>query len=271
MRQVLSALCVFAIGVLLPSVATADSIFLDIRGITGETPTPGHPDALAAQSVTVVPDGFSAVRRVDSASPQIANAVVTANVFPGATILFYNGTPAGLPVATLPFQNVIATSFQLLSGGINPLEQDSFTSGTHYSKFLELPGITGDASTPGHPGIMAIQSFALEDQHFSVVRQPDSATPDIALAVTIGRSLPNASIFFYDPGPTGTLVTTLIFEDVVATSFHIDGTISPLETDGFAFANLTAPTVQGVSEPASALLLIAGVCLLSLLVRNTPA
>src|SRR5215471_1582543 len=154
MRQILSALCVFAIGVLLPFVATADSIFLDIRGITGETPTPGHPDALAAQSVTVVRDGFSAVRRVDSASPQIVNAVVTANVFPGATILFYNGTPAASPVATLPFQNVIATSYQLLSGGINPLEQNSFTSETHYSKFLELPGITGDASTPGHPGII---------------------------------------------------------------------------------------------------------------------
>ena len=141
MRQILSALCVFAIGVLLPSVATADSIFLDIRGITGETPTPRHPDALAAQSVTVVPDGFSAVRRVDSASPQIANAVVTANVFPGATILFYNGTPAGLPVATLPFQNVIATSFQLLSGGINPLEQGQLYFG---DSLLDVSGVAGN-------------------------------------------------------------------------------------------------------------------------------
>ena len=41
--------------------AQAAQIYLNIPSITGEDPTPSYPDAMAAQAVTVVPDGFTAI------------------------------------------------------------------------------------------------------------------------------------------------------------------------------------------------------------------
>jgi hypothetical protein len=269
MRQFFYVLAVFGLTAPQPSLATAGSIFLDVPGITGESPTPGHPAAMAAQSITVLPGGFSLVRQVDVASSQIATAVSRGSSFFNASALFYNGTPSGSPEAALSFHDVIASSFQLL-GGLKLLERDGFNSATQYSMFLELPGITGEGATPGHPGVLALQSFTFDGQHFSVVRQLDSATPQVALAVAKGTSFSSASVFFYDSTPLDVPVTTLVFQDVVASSFHIDGIITPQETDGFVFANLVTEPGPGerVPEPSSALLLSLGSACLACFVRR---
>lgn len=85
-----------------------------------------------------MPGQFSIVKSVDSASPQIVNAVASGALFPSGSALLYNSNPAGPPNATLGFQNVIASSHQLQGGGT--LEQDGFVANNPISMFLELPG-----------------------------------------------------------------------------------------------------------------------------------
>jgi hypothetical protein len=241
-----------------PAIATASSIFVDIPGITGETPVAGYPNALATQSITVFSNGFSVVRRVDVATPQIVDAVARGRIFPSANALFFNGTPSGSPDAVLPFQDDPAVGFQLL-GSLDPLERDTFASATHYSMFLELPGISGEGTSPGPTGSIAIDSFTLANQTFSVVRRPDRATDDLDHAVATGRHFSSASVFFYDLANPGSPVLTFIFGDVLPTSFQLSGQLSPVETDGFVFESVTeASPGQDVPEPSSLMLLVAG-------------
>lgn len=54
--------------------AQAALAYLSVPSISGENPTPGYPGAMAVQSVTVIPHGFSVVKNVDAASPGISGA-----------------------------------------------------------------------------------------------------------------------------------------------------------------------------------------------------
>jgi type VI protein secretion system component Hcp len=262
---------ILAFVLLRPSSADASSVYINIPGITGETPTPGFPGALAAQSITISSSGFSVVRPVDVASPELVNAVALGTPFPGAaSVLFYDTTPSGAPDATLAFQNVIASGYQLLGG--NPLERDSFSSTTHYSMFLELPGITGEGGAPGPAGSMALQSFTLDGQHFSVDRPLDTATPEIELAVAHGTVFSTASVLFFDPSNSTSPVATLVFQDVLASSILISGINVPQETDGFGYRSLTAQQgpAQGVPEPSSVTLLGVGAAWFCYVLRRRP-
>jgi type VI protein secretion system component Hcp len=274
MRRAISRIiCIIVVVVALlglhPSIGAASSVFVNIPGITGESPVPGYPNALAAQSISISSSGFSVVRQVDVASPKIVDAVTLGTLFPSTSSLFYDTTPSGAPDATLPFQGVVASGYQLL-GVMNSLERDVFNSTTHYSMFLELPGITGEGPSPGPAGSMALQSFTLDGQHFSVVRPVDSATPPLEEAVANGTAFSTASVFFFDPSNSSSPTATLIFQDVLASSIMIDTTNLPEETDGFAFESLAAEQgpAQSVPEPSSALLLSAGAVSLACFVRR---
>jgi hypothetical protein len=259
MRRYNLALLILAVIALCPAMAAANSIFVDVSGITGETPVPGFPGALAAQSITIGSNGFSVVRRVDVATPKIVDAVAKGTTFPDATALFYNVAPTASPDGTLSFQDVLASGYEFLGGLFDPLERDSFVSATRYSMFLELPGITGEGMSPGPPGSMEIDSFSLDGPMFSVVRRPDTATSKIAEDVAKGTVFSSATLLFFDSANAASPALTLIFQDVVASSFQLGGLLSPVETDGFAFGSLTEPrSVERVPEPSSALLLITG-------------
>jgi hypothetical protein len=104
------------LGLLVPSPAQASIIYLNIPSIAGEDPVPGHPGTMAVQSLTITPDAFSVVKRVDKASPAIFNAVVTGTPLGTASVFLYNSTPSGPADATLSFPNVLASSYQLLGG-----------------------------------------------------------------------------------------------------------------------------------------------------------
>ena len=253
MRPFLYVLVVVVANVFRPSPAHAATVFLDIPGITGESSVPGHPAAIEVQSITFFSNGFSIVKPVDKASPQIFAAVSLGTAFMNASALFYNATPAGPPDATYFFQQVITTSVHL-DTGIIPTETVSFVfAPVPISMFLELPGITGEASTSGHPGVMELRSFAIDGQHFSVVRPVDKATPAILSAVAQGSFFSGASILFYDSTPAGAPSATLVFQQVLATSLRLDNGIIPLETDGFVFTSLASgPTESSAFTPTGA-------------------
>ena len=93
MRQFLCVLAVVAASTLHPSAVHAATIFLDLPGITGESPVPGYPAAIEVQSITFSSSGFSIVKRIDKASPQIFAAVVQGATFSNASALFYGSSP----------------------------------------------------------------------------------------------------------------------------------------------------------------------------------
>jgi len=85
---------------------------------------------------------------------------------------------------------------------------------------------------------MALQSFTLDGQRFSVVRPVDSATPALEEAVAKGTAFSTAGVFFFDLSNSSSPTAKLIFQDVLASSIMIDTTNLREETDGFAFESL---------------------------------
>jgi type VI protein secretion system component Hcp len=229
-----------------PLAAPAALIFLNIPGIDGGQSTPGFSGAIAVQSLDIMPGQFTIIKTVDSASPGLFNAVVNGTVFPSAYALLYNSAPTGSPDATLTLQNVVATS-ATSSGGA--LEQVGFVATNLGSVFLELPGITGESSTPGHAGVMQIDSFSLTANQFSIFKVADSASPQILSAVATGTTFGTASILFYSTAiPTGSPASVFTFGDIVGTS-HLILNGGTREQDTFSFGTVTR--TAGVLENIS--------------------
>jgi type VI protein secretion system component Hcp len=233
-----SAASFFTALFLSPTLAFAAALYVEIPGIHGEQSTPGHPDVMFVQSLTIAPDQFTIVKNVDSASPAIFTAVAQGTMFPSATALLYSSTPGASPDGILTFQNVLATSYQVQGGGT--LEQASFASSNPGSIFLELPGIVGESSTPGHPGVVRIDSFTITATTFSVVKAVDSISPALFSAVANGTSFTKASVLFYNAAvPSGPPDGVLIFGNVIASAYQVNGGTS--ETDSFSFATVEQP------------------------------
>jgi type VI protein secretion system component Hcp len=249
MRSVLSAAGVFAVVGICVSATHATSLYLNIPSITGEDPTPGYPGAMAAISLNVAPGAFSIVKRVDSASPAVESAVISGTPLSTCSVLLYNNAPSGAPDATLAFQNVLGSSFQVL-GTTPPTEADGFASSTPVLMYLQLPGITGESSTPGHPGVMQIDSFTLDANVFSVVKRVDQASPALQLAVVIGTPFTSASLLLYSSNVPGSQPDeTLTFHNVLASSYSVSGSGGDIPSEEVAFQYLTV-----TPEPSTLLL-----------------
>ncbi|HEX4486049.1 MAG TPA: PEP-CTERM sorting domain-containing protein [Terriglobales bacterium] len=229
----------------------AASLYLYVPSITGENSTPGYPGAMAVQSLTVTPDNFSIVKSVDKASPTIFSDVATAKSLHTTNVLLYNSPPWGPPDATLAFQNVFASSYVVLGGGTT--EQDGFNATTPNSMYLQLPGVTGEDATPGHPGVMRVDSFSITGSNFSIVKSVDKASPGIESLILKGTPVSTASMLFYNSAPLGPPDAVLAFQDVLGTSRLLSsGGDLPTETDTFNFISV-------VPEPASMALLVIGI------------
>jgi type VI protein secretion system component Hcp len=226
------------------SAAQAASLYLQIPGIVGEQSTPGYPGAMQVQSIQITPKSFAVVKSIDSASPQIVHAVTVGTIFPNASALIYDSAPVGPPDSSFLFQNVLASSYQIQSGGMT--EKDSFAASNPLSMFLEVPGIVGASSTPGHPFVMQITSFTLTANEFTITKALDSASPQLALAVANGTIFSTADILFYNATtPAGPPDGVFGFETLVASAYQ---PLDNNETVTFNFANV-------VPEPATPLLL----------------
>jgi hypothetical protein len=103
----------------------------------GESSVPGHPNVMPIQTFSLADNEFSVVKAVDKASPAIFKAVQLGSQFSTASLLFYDSTPTGPPDATLVFEHIVASSYQLQGGVGIPQEQDGF----HFESVLSAPSI----------------------------------------------------------------------------------------------------------------------------------
>jgi type VI protein secretion system component Hcp len=235
----------------LPPVARAVLVTdLYVPGITGEESPPGFTGAMSAQSVTVGAGTFSAIRRVDSASPQIVSAVAAGTHLGTSRVLLYNTSPpAGAPDASIALANTLATAYTPLVG-TPPTEQDSFASTTPLQLYLEIPGITGPNSTPGHANVMQLESVTFDSgsaPDFTVVKNVDSASPQIGTAIAAGTHFPIATLLVYDATPLGAQPDQIvIFHQVLGSSQQFGGG-QLREQDTFSFATVTPEPAGGAT------------------------
>jgi type VI protein secretion system component Hcp len=252
-RYLLPAVSLLVFALSLAQSAIAVEMYLNIPSIGGEDPTPGYPGAMAASGVTIAPNEFSIVKELDSASPALALAVANGTPLGTSKMLFYNTVPAGPPDASLDFFDTLASSYQLLGG---TTEEVGFNAQNPLQLYLEVPGIPGEASTPGHPNVMQIQSWSLVFNDFTIIKQQDTASDDLLLANAQGTHFAEARLLLYDSLPLGSSPDAVIeFEDLLISSSQLGGPGQP-EQHTFNFASLSQ-----VPEPGSfALCAVAAVC-----------
>jgi len=105
---------------------TSEFMFLEVAGIPFESSTPAHSNVTPIDSLSISSSEFSVVRRIDSASPAILEAVIDGTPFPAATVLFYDSPmPQGPPDTELAFNNVFITAYQQSGGSLS--ETDTFS------------------------------------------------------------------------------------------------------------------------------------------------
>jgi type VI protein secretion system component Hcp len=235
----------------LADAAGAVESYLNIPGVNGEDPVPGYPDAMAVSSVKIRPNEFTITKTVDAASPSLFLAVVNGTAFGTSNLFFYNGTPTGSPDAKLEFFNTFATSYQSLDA---TTETVGFNAENPLKLYLEVPGIPGESSTPGHPNIMHIESWELTSNDFTIVKLLDSASDDLFLAGATGDHFPVARLLLYDSLPPGGAPDAVVeFHDLLVSAYQpIADPVQPLEAVSFNFATLSQP----VPEPGAGVLVV---------------
>jgi MYXO-CTERM domain-containing protein len=238
------AWCVAASLLLAAGPATAASLRLDLPGVTGEHPTPGHPDAMLVDELTLAPNQLTVVKGIDAASTELALAVSLGTLFPTAQLLFYDATPGAQPDAEIALEGLFASAYLFLDDPVTPREQVELSSATPALLALELPGIPGENDLPGHPDTMLLESFSTGGASFAVTKPVDAASPAIQNAVATGTAFPSAQLLVYDDAaPSGPPDAIVRFASVFATSWQLEpgGGEVQLERVGFAFASLPEP------------------------------
>ncbi len=226
-------------GIVLASVALNGSaraavVDLYVPSITGEDSPPGFAGAMRVQSVDISTDAFSVTKVVDSASPQIATAIAGATPLGTTRLLLYNSSPPTALSASLAFANTFGSA-QVMLGGTPMTEKDSFIATTPALMYLEVPGITGESNVPGHSAVMQLDSFSLSGGEFSIVKILDTASPQVASAISGATLFPTVTMLFYDSSPATTPGGVFVFHNVLGNSQMLSG--DPLrEHDTFSFA-----------------------------------
>jgi type VI protein secretion system component Hcp len=236
---------------------SAQSIYLDIPTIAGEGATPGYPNDFHALSLSFAPPSLSIVNYVDTSTPSLQLAVADATNLGTVNALLYNSsTPTGPPDAIVPFGNCIATSLVIGAGGPPVPETLTINAIDPQVVYLELPGITGPANTPGNPGVIPIDSFSISGDTLTIDKLVDSSSAAIGLAVASGTQF-DASLLFYDSlSPSGPPDTMVTFDHSLASSHTVmSGGDEPTEQDTFNFVSVSQP----VPEPAGWMVLLGAV------------
>jgi hypothetical protein len=235
---------------MLPAAFAAET-YISIPSIPGEDPTPGYPGAISVSSLEITEQTLTISKDLDSASLPISVAAAQGTPLGTIRALLYNAAPASAPDAKLDFFNPFVSSYS-----INVDEEVSFAAENPLELYLEVPGIPGESSTPGHPNIMNISLFSLAGD-FTIEKLLDGASNDLALASAQGTIFPIARLLLYDSVPAGAAPDAVIeFHDVLVSSYTLlVGPGQPLEQVSFAFGSLSQP----VPEPATiALFAVAG-------------
>jgi len=117
--------------------------------------------------------------------------------------------------------------------------------------YLNIPSINGEDPTPGYPDAMAASRVTIEPNAFSIIKDLDSASPDLFLAVANGTPLGTAKMLFYNTAPAGSPDAALDFFNTFATSYQVLGGTE--EEVGFNAQNplqlyLEVPGIPGESN-----------------------
>jgi type VI protein secretion system component Hcp len=101
------------------------SVFLALPGIAGESSPPGASGAIQLDSVSLTAGGFSGLKPVDSTSSALANALLTAQTFSGATLLFYTDLPTETkPDFSIVYSGALISSITSSGGGGDQLKEN---------------------------------------------------------------------------------------------------------------------------------------------------
>jgi type VI protein secretion system component Hcp len=247
-------LCLGAILSIHGPARAALSIFVELPGVTGESNAPGRPDVIALDSLSVAPGEFDATKLVDSTSPALFNAALSGTPYASASLLFYDDLLADTqPDAALVLHTALVSGIAPVMLGPNPGERVSFAFATPaLSLFLELPGVTGESSAPGHSGVIQVESIALSANGFSVLKLVDSTSPGLFTAALSGTPYATASLLFYQDILSASQPDfALVYQHALVSGIASAGSLeTPKEEVSFA-----SDATRVVPEPAAAYLL----------------
>jgi type VI protein secretion system component Hcp len=243
--------------------AGAVQSYLKIPSIAGVDGVPGYTGAMSIPSLTIAPHTLTVTKALDAASPAIFLA--TAQGTPTGTVstLLYNGAPGAQPDAKLDFFSTLISSYQQVNG---TTEEFTFNADNPLELYLEVPGIPGASNTPGHAGVMRINSFTLTGNNFTIEKLQDSASDDLFLANAQGVQFASARLLLYDSTPAGNEPDAVLdFSDLlISASQTVPDPVQPLEQHTFSFDTVSQP----VPEPGTLALLGVGVAAVSGLRRR---
>lgn len=116
--------------------------------------------------------------------------------------------------------------------------------------FIHVPGIAGEESTPGYPGVMTVESLTITPTNLTVIKAIDSASPAIFTAAALGTNLGTVETLLYNDAPAGPPDALLPFFDTLVSSYQ--GNVTTEEIT-FAADNplelyLEVPGIPGVSD-----------------------
>lgn len=228
------------------------TVYLDLPGVNGESNAPGRADVIELDSLSLDASSLAAAKLLDSTSPALATALVNGTPYPSASLLFYDSVATDTqPDAQLVLQTALVSSIQSILLGGNPGESVSFAfAAPSLSLYLELPGVSGESSAPGHPGVIALDAISLFAGGFSVTKSLDSTSPGLAAALVGGTPYSSATLLLYSNVQSQSAPDfSLVYTQSLVSSIAASGSQQvPKEDVTFASVGVTVP------EPALALL-----------------
>ncbi len=143
----------------------------------------------ALDSLFVAPAELGATKLVDASSPALPSALVTGTPYASASLLFYDDLLADTqPDAALVLNTAFVSGIQPVALSPNLGETVSFVFlAPTLSLFLELPGVAGESSAPGHSGVHVVPELdgaALLGAALRPPRDRDRAAPTDAKSVS---------------------------------------------------------------------------------------
>ncbi len=227
------------------------TIYLELPGVNGESNAPGEPDVILLDSLSLGASEFDATKLVDSTSAALASAALTGTPYSSASLFFYDDVANdATPDAGLLLQTAFVTSIQPVSLGGDPGEAVSFAFALpSLSLFLELPGVSGESSMPGHAGIIAVDSISLSGNGFSVLKTVDSTSTALATAALSGTPYATATLLFYaNVLPQAQPEFALVYQNALVSSLvSVPSGGTPKEDVSFAGAGV----VVAAPEPSA--------------------
>jgi type VI protein secretion system component Hcp len=223
-------------------------------------------------SLTLSGGSFDAAKLVDATSPALQQAEVTATPFSTTSLLFYDSlTTDTQPDAQLVLHTTLVTSIQPQVVGGNPGELVSFSfASPSVSLFLELPGVSGESSAPGHPGVIALDSFTLSGSGFAVHKVVDSTSTALQTAELLAHAYATATLLVYSNVLTQSQPDfELVYQQALVSSIATQS-LGQRPTEDVTFAT-TGVTVTPEPAQAELALVALGALLATRAARRTRA